>query len=162
MQVIEVEANAVVRSRVVRDAETGVTPLPLAGIEGRFDFNERWSAEARVQYLSVEFDEIDGSVLDARAALTWRKNPHLVFGLGYRNFAVEVDSRDHRHAGPGRSADGWPAVVPAGQPVTMPLVISVLGPQRARSAGWITRGVSASSAVAIIDMRRGQWPACHR
>lgn len=94
VQVVEVEANAVVRSRVVRDSETGVTPLPLAGLEGRFDFNDRWSLEARVQYLSVEFDEIDGAVLDARAALTWRMNPFLVLGLGYRNFAVEVDSRD--------------------------------------------------------------------
>jgi hypothetical protein len=94
VQVVEVEANAVVRSRVVRDAETGVTPLPLAGIEGRYDFNERWSAELRFQYLSVEFDEIDGSVMDYRAALTWRKNPYLVFGLGYRAFGVEVDSRD--------------------------------------------------------------------
>jgi hypothetical protein len=94
VQVVEVEANAVVRSRVVRDSETGVTPLPLAGIEGRYDFNERWSAEMRLQYLSVEFDEIDGSVMDARAALTWRKNPYLVFGLGYRLFGVEVDSRD--------------------------------------------------------------------
>jgi hypothetical protein len=43
----------------------------------------------------VEFDEIQGSILDARAALTWRKNPHLVFGVGYRQFAVEVDSRDN-------------------------------------------------------------------
>ena len=94
IQVIEVEANAVVRSRVVRESETGVTPLPMAGIEGRYDFNERWSVEARFQYLSVEFDEIDGSVMDARAALTWRANPHLVLGLGYRNFGVEVDSRD--------------------------------------------------------------------
>lgn len=94
VQVIEVEANAVVTSRVVRDSETGVTPLPLAGIEGRYDFNERWSTELRLQYLSVEFDEIDGSVMDARVALTWRKNPYLVFGLGYRTFGVEVDSRD--------------------------------------------------------------------
>ena len=94
VQVIEVEANAVVRSRVVRESETGVTPLPLAGIEGRYDFNDRWSAEMRLQYLSVEFDEIDGSVMDARAALTWRKNPYLVFGLGYRMFGVEVDSQD--------------------------------------------------------------------
>lgn len=94
VQVIEVEANAVVTSRVVRDSETGVTPLPLAGIEGRYDFNERWSTELRLQYLSVEFDEIDGSVMDARVALTWRNNPYLVFGLGYRTFGVEVDSRD--------------------------------------------------------------------
>jgi hypothetical protein len=94
IQVIEVEANAVVRSRVVRDAETGVTPLPLGGIEGRYDFNEQWSAEMRLQYISVEFDEINGSVMDARAALTWRKNPYLVFGVGYRMFGVEVDSQD--------------------------------------------------------------------
>lgn len=94
IQVVEVEANAVVRSRVVRDSETGVTPLPLAGIEGRYDFNERWSTEMRVQYLSIELDEIDGSVMDARAALTWRTNPYLVFGVGYRLFGVEVDSRD--------------------------------------------------------------------
>lgn len=94
IQVIDVEANAVVRSRVVRDSETGVTPLPLAGIEGRYDFNERWSTEARLQYLSIELDEINGSVLDARTALTWRKNPYLVFGLGYRKFEVQVDSRD--------------------------------------------------------------------
>jgi hypothetical protein len=94
VQVIQVDANAVVRSRVVRDSETAVTPLPLVGIEGRYDFNERWSLEARTQYLSVEFDEIDGSVLDARAALTWRMNPYLVFGLGYRNYDVQVDSRD--------------------------------------------------------------------
>ena len=94
VQVIEVEAKAVVKSRVVRDAETGVTPLPLVGVEGRYDFNDRWSVEARVQYLSVEFDDIDGSLMDARAALTWRTNPHLVFGLGYRSFNVEVDSRD--------------------------------------------------------------------
>lgn len=94
VQIVEVEANALVRSRVVRESETGVTPLPLAGIEGRFDFNDRWSFEARLQYLSVEFDEIDGSVMDARGAFTWRMNPYLVFGLGYRNFHVEVDSRD--------------------------------------------------------------------
>jgi hypothetical protein len=94
IQVVEVEANAVVRSRVVRDAETGVTPLPLAGIEGRYDFNDRWSTELRLQYLSIELDEINGSVMDARTALTWRKNPYLVFGLGYRLFGVEVDSQD--------------------------------------------------------------------
>lgn len=94
IQVAEVEANAVVRSRVVRDAESGVAPLPFVGIEGRFDFSSRWSAEGRLQYLSVEVEDVDGSILDARFALTWRKNPHLVFGLGYRTFEVEVDSRN--------------------------------------------------------------------
>jgi hypothetical protein len=94
IQVAEVEANAVVLSRVVRDAESGVAPIPLAGLEGRFDFSSRWSAEARFQYLTADIDEVDGSIMDARFALTWRKNPHFVFGLGYRSFKIEVDSRN--------------------------------------------------------------------
>lgn len=94
IQVAEVEANAVVRSRVIRDAESGVAPLPLVGVEGRFDFSRRWSAELRGQYLTVDIDRVDGSILDARAAITWRMNPYLLLGVGYRSFTIEVDSRD--------------------------------------------------------------------
>jgi hypothetical protein len=94
IQVTEVEANAVVRSRVIREDESGVAPLPLVGIEGRFDFSERWSAEARLQYLTADIDDVDGEILDARIALTWRLNPYLVFGAGYRQFSIEIDSLD--------------------------------------------------------------------
>lgn len=94
VQLAEVEANAVVRSRVIREAENGVAPLPFIGLEGRVDLSERWSLEARGQYLTVDIEDVDGSILDARLALTWRKNPHLVFGLGYRTFDIEVDSRN--------------------------------------------------------------------
>ena len=61
IQVVEVEANAVVRSRVVREAESTVAPLPLIGLEGRYDFDQRWSVEARVQYLTGEYDDVDGA-----------------------------------------------------------------------------------------------------
>jgi hypothetical protein len=94
VQIADVESNAVVRSRVVRDAESGVAPLPTVGFEGRFDFSSRWSAEGRAQYLTAEIDEVEGSILDWRFALAWRKNPHLLFGLGYRSFTIEVDSQD--------------------------------------------------------------------
>jgi hypothetical protein len=94
IQIASVEANAVVRSRVVREAEEGVAPLPLIGVEGRFDFTDHWSAEGRFQYLSANIDEVDGSIKDGRMALTWRMNPYLVFGLGYRRFSVEIDSRN--------------------------------------------------------------------
>lgn len=94
IQVANVEANALVRSRVIREAEDGVAPLPLLGMEGRFDFTDRWSAEARLQYLTAHIDDVDGTILDARLAVTWRMNPYLVFGLGYRNFALEIDSQN--------------------------------------------------------------------
>jgi hypothetical protein len=94
IQIADVEANAVVRSRVVRESESGVAPLPLVGVEGRFDFTPRLAVEARAQYLAVDVSEVDGSILDARLALTWRLNPYLAVGLGYRTFQIDVDSRD--------------------------------------------------------------------
>lgn len=94
IQIADVEANAVVRSRVVREAESGVAPLPLIGLEGRFDFTPRWAVEARAQYLTVDVSQVNGSILDARLALTWRLNPYLLVGLGYRTFQIDVDSRD--------------------------------------------------------------------
>jgi hypothetical protein len=94
VQIADVEANAVVRSRVVRESESGVAPLPLIGVEGRFDFTPRWSAEWRAQYLTLNVSDVDGSILDARLALDWRLNPYLVLGLGYRTFQIDVDSKD--------------------------------------------------------------------
>ncbi len=94
VQIADVEANAVVRSRVVRESESGVAPLPLLGVEGRFDFSPRWALEARAQYLTVDISQVDGSILDARLAVTWRLNPYLALGLGYRTFQIDVDSRD--------------------------------------------------------------------
>ncbi len=99
IQITSVEVNALVRSRVVRDAESGVAPLPMLGVEGRYDFTKRWSAEARLQYLTADIDEVDGSILDARLAVTWRMNPYLVFGLGYRSFTIDIDSRDENDPG---------------------------------------------------------------
>jgi hypothetical protein len=94
LQIADVEANAVVRSRVVRESESGVAPLPLLGFEGRFDFTPRWAVEARAQYLTVNADQVNGTILDGRLALTWRLNPYLALGLGYRTFRIDVDSAD--------------------------------------------------------------------
>jgi hypothetical protein len=99
VQVADVEANAVVRSRVVRESESGVAPLPLVGLEGRYDFTPRWGVEARAQYLTVDVSQVNGSILDARLALTWRVNPYLAMGLGYRTFQIDVDSSDENTPG---------------------------------------------------------------
>jgi hypothetical protein len=94
IQIADVEANAVVRSRVLRESESGVAPLPLVGIEGRFDITPRVALEARAQYLSVGIEDVDGSILDARLGVSWRFNPYLLVGLGYRTFTIDVDSQD--------------------------------------------------------------------
>src|SRR5688500_20250831 len=47
VQIADVESNAVVRSRVVRDVESGVALLPPVGFLGRYDLCRRRSAESR-------------------------------------------------------------------------------------------------------------------
>ena len=94
IQIASVDSNAVVRSRVLRESETGVAPLPLIGAEGRYDFTPRWSVEARAQYLTANISDVDGKILDARLAGTFRFNPYLVIGLGYRSFSIDIDSKD--------------------------------------------------------------------
>lgn len=99
LQITSVDANALVRSRVIRDAESGVAPLPLIGLEGRYDFTNHFGVEARVQYVGANVEDVDGSIMDARLSLTWRVNPYLVFGLGYRSFSVDIDSANEDNPG---------------------------------------------------------------
>lgn len=99
LQITSVDVNALVRSRMVRDSESGVAPLPMIGVEGRYDFTDRWSAEVRLQYLTANIDAVDGSILDGRLAVTWRMNPYLVFGLGYRSFGIDVESQEESNPG---------------------------------------------------------------
>lgn len=97
IQIAEADANITGRAadgtqiRSAQDAEDGVAPLPLLGLEGRFDFGSRWSAEGRVQYIGANTEGVDASIVDARLAVTWRQSPYLVYGFGYRRFAIDAD-----------------------------------------------------------------------
>lgn len=96
VQIADVEVNAEVRSRFngLHPREEGIAPVPHVGLEGRFDFTRRWSVDARYQYLSISKDDIDAKITDARFALRWRQNQHLVIGLGYRMFDLTIESAD--------------------------------------------------------------------
>jgi hypothetical protein len=94
IQIAEVNANCEVRSRAVRPDNSAVAPLPLVGLEGRYDFSRHWSIEGRYQYLKVNANDVQGSLPDARVALRWRQNQHLLYGLGYRSFTLDINSAD--------------------------------------------------------------------
>jgi hypothetical protein len=94
IEISQIEANVVVRTRLNRAAESGVAPLPMAGLEGRFDISSRWSLEGRVQYLSANISDVSGTIHDWRLDTTWRMNPHFKIGLGYRDLDIDVDSKD--------------------------------------------------------------------
>jgi hypothetical protein len=93
IQLAQVDANVIGHQHPLREADQGAAPVPFIGLEGRFDFTPRWGAEVRASYLTANISGIDGSIIDARAGVTWRLNPHFVFGLGYRIFDVDIESR---------------------------------------------------------------------
>ncbi|HTE43587.1 MAG TPA: hypothetical protein VK629_22395 [Steroidobacteraceae bacterium] len=104
IQITSVSANAEVKSRVIRESDSGVAPLPLWGIEGRFDITRRWSIDARVQYITSSFltwaldeeakDDVEATIIDGRFAVRWRQNQHLIYGLGYRYFDIDIVAKD--------------------------------------------------------------------
>ena len=107
IQIASVSANAEVRSRALRGEESAVGPIPLLGLETRYDFTRHWSVDGRMQYLSLgligsagaDLSGVKGTITDYRVALRWRQNQHFIYGLGYRQFKVEVDSPTSNPAG---------------------------------------------------------------
>lgn len=99
VQIGEYSTNAVVRSRVIREPTGDIAPVPAIGADLRFDFSRRWSAEGRVQYVKVELDEIEASLLDWRVGVTYRINPHFVVGAGYRSFSIDAESFEDDSSG---------------------------------------------------------------
>ena len=121
LQILSVTANAEVRSRMIRESESAAGPVPMWGLEGRYEFTRRWSVDARIQYFGLNmielladvgdafgadvqdvYDELankTGTIMDGRIALRWRQNQHLIYGLGYRYFDMDVQSPDSDPAG---------------------------------------------------------------
>lgn len=107
LQFTTVSMNAQVPARSIREAESGVAPLPMFGIEGRYEFTRHWSADARWTYVSASWAESfgadlkgkEGTVSDGRVAVRWRQNPHIVYGLGYRFFNLDISAPSSDPAG---------------------------------------------------------------
>ncbi len=107
VQIASVATNAEIRSGSIRDEDSAVGPIPLVGLEGRFDFTPRWSIDGRIQYLSlgliesagVDLSGVDGTITDYRVAIRFRQNQHFIYGLGYRRFNVDVNAPTSDPAG---------------------------------------------------------------
>lgn len=99
VQVLDFTTNAEIRGQTMREPTGEVAPIPLLGLETRFDLTRRLSVEASGQYTSVSFAGVTGELLDVRLAATWRLNPHLVLGLGYRSLSMIAESEDEDSAG---------------------------------------------------------------
>jgi hypothetical protein len=73
------------------EAELGA-PLPVIGARGMWNLGGNWWVDAQVQFFQVAIDNIDGSILNYRAAVIWQPKQWLGFGVGYDSFSIDIDA----------------------------------------------------------------------
>lgn len=74
-------------------------PLPVIGLRGQWALPYDLWIDAGAQYFALAIDEYDGSLTDLRLTLTWQPKTWLGVGIGYNQFAVDVDVDKSRFHG---------------------------------------------------------------
>ena len=67
-------------------------PLPTLGLYGTWALSAQWTLSGRVDYLSLEYEQYDGSLRNLIATVSWRFSRNFGAGLGYRYVAYEVNA----------------------------------------------------------------------
>ncbi|HEU5134793.1 MAG TPA: hypothetical protein VFU13_06585 [Steroidobacteraceae bacterium] len=73
-----------------REASVGA-PLPVIGARGMWNLGGNWWLDGQVQFFQVTFGDVDGSIINYRAAVIWQPKKWLGFGAGYDSFGIDVD-----------------------------------------------------------------------
>jgi hypothetical protein len=91
---IQGEADARVWARALHESFTGAGPFATVALDGTWLINDRYSINARAQYLSLNFNSNSGSLGDYHADVQYRWRPNLAFGLGYESTHAHVEVRN--------------------------------------------------------------------
>ena len=74
-------------------------PLPVIGLRGMWSLPHNFWLDATAQFFALSIDEYDGNLQDYRVLVTWQPKSWLGVGLGYNQFAVDVDIDKDRFNG---------------------------------------------------------------
>lgn len=94
LRIAEVGAAGEVDADDLREEENQTFPIPAVGAGTLVRITDRFHAEARVDYLSVNFDDLDATLIDLRGAVLYRFNRNLALGAAYVFTEREGNSED--------------------------------------------------------------------
>jgi hypothetical protein len=87
----DVYANdAVLADEATTESETLLAPLPNIMIYGAYAFNKQWAVNARIGWLSMNYNEYSGDLLRANTSLEFRPIKNLGLGIGYNLSELDV------------------------------------------------------------------------
>lgn len=67
-------------------------PLPVIGLRGEYEFADKWSFRASGEFFVVEFDDIEGSLVDLYAGVDYAIRDSISVGLGVNSVNLDVDA----------------------------------------------------------------------
>ena len=74
-------------------------PLPVIGLRGQYEFADRWTFRASGEFFFIEYEDIDGSLVDLYAGVDYRVIDNMSIGLAFNSVAIDVDSGDENFRG---------------------------------------------------------------
>lgn len=74
------------------DAGDITAPLPVIGLRGEYEFAERWKIRASGEFFFLEYEDIDGSLVDLYAGVDYAILDHLSIGLGINSVSLDVNA----------------------------------------------------------------------
>lgn len=78
-------------ANVARRTGDALAPLPTIGLYGSYAFTPRWLLSGRVDFFSLSYNDYDGSLVNAIAAVDYRFTRNFGVGLGYRYVDYDLD-----------------------------------------------------------------------
>ena len=75
-------------------AEVGeiTAPLPVIGLRGEYEFSDRWTLSASGEFFAIEYDNVDGSLVDLYFGIDYQIIDHVAIGLGFNSVNIDVDA----------------------------------------------------------------------
>ncbi len=66
--------------------------MPVIGLRGEYDFTDRLTLSASGEFFVVEYDNVDGSLVDLYLGIDYQIIEHVAFGLGFNSVNIDVDA----------------------------------------------------------------------
>ena len=95
------DTRASLSEQTLGTAEVGdiTAPLPVIGLRGEYAFNDKWSFRASGEFFFVEYEGVEGSLVDLYAGLDYRVLDNLSIGAGFNTVTIDVDTSESRFEG---------------------------------------------------------------
>jgi hypothetical protein len=74
-------------------------PLPVIGGRAIWRIHRDFWLDAMIQFFALEYDNVDGQLIDTRIGVVWQPKDWVGIGIGYNRFDMDVDVERSRYTG---------------------------------------------------------------